>query len=158
ERIPFRLAAPFRAAIDPEYKKAQSATTQTLLHQQFDQLQASSLSRLARDLRTAGGNHHSPTALYRTTENLFSVLKQEAPQVLPRLARFLYWHIPQTGPDAIGRYRRVFGAPPDDRDFQRIQAVAYERNDGLADAHDHWRAYEAEIAGHPEVWPGEQGK
>jgi tetratricopeptide (TPR) repeat protein len=158
ERIPFRLAAPFRAAIDPPYRAAQHNATQQLLQRQFDEVQASLLGRLAQDLRKASRHTQNPVALYRTIEQLLPVLKQEAPHLLPRLARFLYWGIPEAGPDAIHRHKRLFGAPPDDRNFHRIQAIAQERHGSLDDAHVHWRAYEEELASQPETWAGEQGK
>ena len=156
DRIPFRLAAPFRAAIDPAYRQIQPQATQGQLQQQFDQLQASSVQRLTRDLRKALGQTRSSAGLYRTTESLMSVLKQEAPQMVPRLARVLYWSIPQAGPDTIARHRRVFGSPPDDRNFHRIQAIAQEQHGTLDEAHQHWRAYEAEIASQTDAWPEDQ--
>src|SRR5262249_41897510 len=56
----------------------------------------------------------------------------------------------------IPRYKRVFGAPPDDRDFHRLQAMAYQQHGSFTSAHEHWQKYEKEIAAHPEAWPGGQ--
>jgi tetratricopeptide (TPR) repeat protein len=155
QRLPARLAAPFRAAIDPDYQRAQSQATQTLLRQQFEQVQSSSLDRLLRDLRSAAGKPDRSVALYRSVENLLPVLRQEAPQAVARLGRVLYWSIPRNGPDSIPRHRRLFGSPPDDRNYHRIEATAYEEADELEEAHAHWRRYEAEIAAHTD-WPEEE--
>jgi tetratricopeptide (TPR) repeat protein len=158
QRVPARLAAPFRAALDPDYRKVQPPQSQTLLAQQYEQMQASALQRLGRELRGTARHAENSARLYRATDSLLPALKQEAPHLVPRLARVLYWGIPEAGPDAIPRYRRLFGAPPDDRNFHRIQAIAQERHGSLEDAHKHWQGYEAEIATQPEAWPGEQGR
>jgi tetratricopeptide (TPR) repeat protein len=158
QRVPARLAAPFRAALDPEYRKVQPAQAQTLLAQQYEQMQASSLQRLSRDLRGSARHSDNPHVLYRTLDSVVPALKQEAPHLVPRLARVMYWGIIEAGPDAISRYRRLFGAPPDDRHFHRIQAIANERHGSLSEAHVHWQGYEAEIATQPDAWPGEQGR
>jgi tetratricopeptide (TPR) repeat protein len=50
----------------------------------------------------------------------------------------------------------VFGQPPDDPHFHRLQAIGYEKADELRLAHRHWQQYEQEIAAHPEKWPGDQ--
>jgi tetratricopeptide (TPR) repeat protein len=93
---------------------------------------------------------------FRQAEALLPTLRQEAPHLLPRLARCFYWTVLETGPDDILRYQRVFGKPPDDAKFHRLQALGYEKGDELAEAHKHWQLYEKEIADRAASWPGGQ--
>lgn len=156
-RLPARLAAPFRAAIDPAYRAAQPPQTQAILAQQHEQMQATTEGAAVKDLRANFNDHRSVSRAYRAAEQVMPRLKQEQPQLAARLARCFYWGLKETGPGEIDRYRRAFGPPPDDLNFDRLQALAYQENGAFETAHEHWQKYEKEIAAHPEVWPGEQG-
>jgi tetratricopeptide (TPR) repeat protein len=156
ERVPARLAAPYRFQIDPAFRAAQPPATQAILHKQLDQLQGSALLTQLRTLRATLADRHKMTAALRQAEALLPALRQQAPQLVPRLAACFYWGVLETGPDDVLRYRRVFGPPPDDPNFDRLNALGYERAGDLARAHTHWRKYEEEIAAHPERWPGDQ--
>lgn len=163
ERLPARLAAPFRFRIDSAFRAAQTPATQTTLQKQIDGLQGSTLlpqlrtlqATLARSHVERGYQRGMATAL-RQAEALLPALRQEAPRLVPRLATCFYWHILETGPDDLLRYQRVFGPPPDDPHFYRLQALGYERADELDVAHHFWQQYEREIAAHPQKWPGDQ--
>src|SRR5205823_12829676 len=50
ERLPARLAAPFRQAIDPAYRRTQPPETQTRLGAELDQVQGSGLAPRLRDV------------------------------------------------------------------------------------------------------------
>src|SRR5581483_9018017 len=52
QRLPARLAAPFRFHIDPTFRAAQSPGTQETLQKEVDRLQSSSLLQQLRQLRT----------------------------------------------------------------------------------------------------------
>lgn len=156
ERLPARLAAPFRCRIDPAFRAAQSPATQAVLQKQIDRVQGSTLLPQLRNLQATMAHKDKMSAALRQAEALVPVLRQEAPQLLPRLAACFYWHILETGPDDILRYQRVFGKPPDDPNFHRLQAIGYEKADELGLAHRHWQQYEQEIAAHAEKWPGDQ--
>jgi tetratricopeptide (TPR) repeat protein len=155
ERLPARLAAPFRFGIDPAFRAAQPPATQAVLQKQLDRLQSSPLVSQLRSLQVQLARGEMAAAL-RQAEKLLPLLRQEAPQFVPRLAACFYWHILETGPDDILRYQRVFGQPPDDPHFYRLQALGYERGGELQIAHRYWQQYEQEIAAHPERWPGDQ--
>jgi tetratricopeptide (TPR) repeat protein len=156
ERVPARLAAPFRWHIDAAFRAAQPPATQNVLQKQIDRLQGSTLLAHLRTLRATLADKHKLPSAFRQAEALLPALRQEAPHVLPRLAACFYWAILETGPDDVLRYQRVFGKPPDDPNFHRLYALAYEKADDLAEAHSHWQRYEREIAAHPESWPGGQ--
>jgi tetratricopeptide (TPR) repeat protein len=156
DRLPARLAAPFRAAIDPAYRDAQQPQTRTLLAQMHEQMQGGVSDNGLKQIRANLSNPDTATRAYRDAERIYPQLQQEAPHAAARLARCFYWSLVETGPDDIPRYRRVFGHPPEDRDFHRIQAIAFQRHGSLKSANEHWERYEKEIAQHPEQWPGEQ--
>jgi tetratricopeptide (TPR) repeat protein len=156
ERIPARLAAPMRQAIDSDYRDSQPAATQTALQQDFDRLHGSPLPAQLRKLRTLLADQGSLNAAFRQAEVLLPELGRIAPELVERLARVFYWTLLETGPDDIPRFQRIFAPPPLDPQFNRLQALAYEHHGLLAEAHKHWQNYEQEIAGDPVHWPEEQ--
>jgi tetratricopeptide (TPR) repeat protein len=156
ERLPARLAAPFRSQIDKAFQAAQPPATQTVLQKQFDRQQGSTLLVHLRTLRATLADKTKLSAAFRQVEALLPALREEAPHLLPRLAACFYWAILDTGPDDVLRYQRVFGKPPDDPNFHRLYALAYEKGDDLTKAHVHWQQYEMEIAANPESWPNGQ--
>jgi tetratricopeptide (TPR) repeat protein len=158
DRLPARLAAPFRFHIDAAFRTAQPPATQATLQKQIDRLQGSTLLTHLRSLQATLANREKMPAALRQAEALLPALRQEAPQLVPRLAACFYWALLESGPDDVLRYQRVFGAPPDDPHLHRLQAIGYERADELELAHKNWQQYEQEIAADPQRWPGDQGK
>jgi tetratricopeptide (TPR) repeat protein len=92
-------------------------------------------------------------------DNILPALRQEHPHLVPRLAACYYWAIITDGqPEDLARYRRVFGPPPDDPNFDRLQALANEQIHELPDAHKHWQQFEQWVADNPGAWPGDQAR
>ncbi len=158
QRLPARLAAPIRVFIDPAYRRAQPAATQEALKKQFDWLQGSALVPQMRSLRTALNDQESLAPAFRIAENVIPAIKQQTPHLVPRLANCMYWAILRTGPDELPRFKRVFGTPPDDPNFNRLTAMALDSGGELEGAHDYWQRLDKEIEKKPEAWPGEQAK
>lgn len=156
ERLPARLAAPFRIRIDSAFRAAQPAATQAVLQKLFDRLQGSTLLPQLRSLQAALAHKSKMATALRQVETLLPALRKETPQLVSRFAACFYWHILETGPDDLLRYQRVFGQPPDDPHFHRLQALGYERAGELHLAHQHWQEYEREIASQTQKWPGDQ--
>ena len=156
DRLPARLAAPFRFQIDPEFRAAQPPETQAALQRQLDRTESGSLAPRLRQLRAALANHESLAGAFRQAEALLPALRREAPQVVDRLASCFYWAAVDTGPDDVLRYKRVFGRPPADPSFFRLEALANERAGNPEDAHKNWQKYEKEIAADPKAWPAGQ--
>jgi tetratricopeptide (TPR) repeat protein len=156
DRLPARLAAPFRAQLDRSFRNAQTPDAQGALRSQLDRLQGSTLAEQLRGLRAALADTETRTfaAAFRQVEALLPALRQEAPHLLPRLAACCYWALVETGPDDTLRYKRVFGPPHDDPHFRRLEALACERYGDAERAHKAWQEYEKEIAAAPaDVWP-----
>jgi tetratricopeptide (TPR) repeat protein len=156
ERLPARLAAPFRFLLDPAFRTAQPPATQTALRNQADRLQGSPLVRKLRDLQAELVEDQSLATAFRKAEALLPELRREAPQIASRLANCFYWAAMTTGPDDVPRYRRVFGSPPHDPNFNRLYALAYERGGSVGESHHHWQKYEKDVAARPDLWPAGQ--
>ncbi len=155
-RLPARLAAPLRQAIDPPFRAAQPAATQALLQQSFDRLQGSTLAARLRALRSALAGGDNLAAALRQAEALLPDLRRDGPGLADHLARVFYWAATETGPDDVQRYQRVFGRQPDDPQFNRLAALANDRGGDLAEAHKFWQRYEHDIAASPSRWPDGQ--
>lgn len=158
-RLPARLAAAYRAAIDPAYRQAQSPEAQKTLREQLNRLQGTSidaaLTRLQQAMNRRGRGTRSLAEPLRLVEPLLPGLRAHSPRLAQRLANHFYWTILETTPDDVARYRRVFGPPHDDPTFDRLLAIGHERGGDLPTAHEYWNAYQAAIAKHPKAWPGD---
>jgi tetratricopeptide (TPR) repeat protein len=147
ERMPFRLTGPFRFLIDPAFRQAQAPEAQTKLQRAADQLQGAALTLPLRAVQSAIGSDKQLPHAFRLAESLLPALRQQAPALAQRLAWCFYWALVSHGnPEDMNRYRRVFGAPPDDPDLLRLQALALERRGNLASAHDAWKDFQEWLA------------
>jgi tetratricopeptide (TPR) repeat protein len=154
DRLPVRLAAPFRFQIDAEFRAAQASETQTALQRQLDRVEGgAALLPQLRKLRGALTNPESLVAAFRQAEALLPALRREAPQLEARLASCFYWATLNTGPEDVLRYKRVFGRPAADPNFSRLEALANEPGGYPQDAHKNWQKFEKEIADDPKAWP-----
>ena len=154
DRLPIRLAAPFRFRIDAEFRAVQSPVTYAALQRQLDHVDGrESLLPKLRKLRNLLTNQESLAAAFRQAETILPAVRRDAPQLEARLASCFYWATLETGPADLPRYMRVFGPPADDPNFYRLEALANERADNWEDAHRKWQKVEKEIADQPEKWP-----
>jgi tetratricopeptide (TPR) repeat protein len=157
QRLPFRVAAPFRASIDPAYRKAQPPETQQNLATQLERLHGSGKTGPLRQvqLQLAGGKPLSQA--FRQVESLVATWKVEAPHLVQRLAACFFWAIIDRGyPEDVQRYQRVFGAPPEDPHLSRLEALAMEHRMEFDGAHEAWQNYERGLASRLPTMPAEQ--
>jgi len=156
DRLPFRVAAPLRAAIDPAFKRAQSPNEVGKLQQQFRTLLADPMVNHLRDLPAELSGQQSLKAAYRRAEQIRPRLRELAPDLLPRLANLYYRTLLAHGsPTDLMRHRGTFGSPPDDPDFHKLEAIIHEQSQTTSEANRHWAAYEAWLATHPPSWPAD---
>jgi tetratricopeptide (TPR) repeat protein len=159
DRLPARLAAPLRFTIDEAFRTAQPPATQLVLQKQADQLQSSTLVQGLRGIQAALAGRKQLGQAFRQAETLLPTLRRHDARLVPRLAACFYWAIIDHGlPEDMRRYRHVFGAPADDPQMRRLEALALERRDELHEAHKYWQKFEQEVAANPAAWPGEQAK
>jgi tetratricopeptide (TPR) repeat protein len=156
KRLPARLAGPFRFMIDPPFRQAQSAQTQNQLQKVVDQLQGSPLAMQLRNLQKDLVNSKQLPQAFRQAETFLPALRQQAPALVGRLASCFFWAIIDHGnPEDKNRYLRVFGAPADDPQLLRLEALALEHRHAWEDAHQAWQDFEAELKNNP-AWGSEE--
>jgi tetratricopeptide (TPR) repeat protein len=156
ERLPFRLAAPFRASIDDAYRRAQPTETQHSLTSQLERLHGSGFAGTLRQAQKllAGDNHMAQA--FRQVEPVVAALKTENPHLVQRLAACFFWAIIDRGfPEDLQRYQRVFGGPPEDPRLWRLEALALEQRSDLHTAHEAWQKYERSLASYHGSLPAE---
>ncbi len=155
-RWPFRLAAPLRFAIDAEFARSQPPAAQAHLQQQSLRLVNSPLLLHLRAIQKSIVHENQLAQAFRTAEQALPQLRQEAPQLVPRLAAAFYWAIIHHGnPEDMKRYQRVFGMPADDPELARLEALALEVRGNLAEAHKHWQRFEKSVL-KSDAWPDDQ--
>ena len=156
DRLPAKLAAPFRARIDADFSSAQPKETAAKLAQQYRAMSFRGLIEPLERLRAELGRDRPLSSAYRHAEAVLPILRRVAPELEPKLARGFYRAILDHGdPADLPKYRQLFGAPADDPEFHRLQALAYEGADEPDTANRHWAAYEAWLAGGPPGWPSD---
>ena len=96
-RLPARLAAAFRQAIDPAFRQAQPQEIQTQLQNLHERLQGSTLSPRLRQVQQSLADPRHLAQAFRQAEALLPSLQAEAPHLRPRLAACFYWAIVDHG-------------------------------------------------------------
>ncbi|MFO0810144.1 MAG: hypothetical protein U0746_16105 [Gemmataceae bacterium] len=152
ERLPARLIAPLRAALDTDYLATQSADAQVQLRAAADKLVGGPLPRL-REVQRAMGRGARLAVAFRHAEPLVNALRQTYPEVVPRLANvFLNAIVAGGEPDDVIRFRGLFGPPADDPGLERLEAEALEQCGQWADANDLWKKFTDTLAKNS-AWP-----
>lgn len=152
ERLPARLAAPYRALIDKAFLQAQPPASQDALRAAADRLQGTGLMPSLRKLRTLLADVEQLPAAFRLAESVYLNLKQSHAALAPRLAACFYWAVIDHGrPEDKQRYLRIFGPPPDDPHCLRLECLALEECGNDEHAHLAWQEYEKWMASDP-VW------
>lgn len=153
-RLPARLAAPLRAQLDPDFRAAQPPARAAALRQQHDALAAGDLLTRLRGIQAEFGRDKALTRAWKQAAAVLPLLRRAHPELEPRLARCMYNAIAAHGePADLAKYRDLFGRPPDDPEFHRLEALGYEDAGQFDAANDHWARYEAWLASDPPGWP-----
>src|SRR5205814_323400 len=93
DRLPARLAAPFRLLIDGPYRDAQAPEAQAALRKQADRLQGDALVEQLRAVQPALADQHSLARAFRLAEGMLPALRQRSPALAARLASCFYWAV-----------------------------------------------------------------
>ncbi len=158
DRLPARIAAPYRASIEKTYTATLPAERAAIVAQQMEALvSGGGVLEGLRRLRKFMATEETLYQAFEVARGLVPDLKRQYPQLLPKLANAFYWGIVGGGqPDDLARYTRLFGAPIDDPNFHRLQGFITEALGEFELSHGYWGKYEEWIAKHPERWPGPQ--
>ena len=140
QRLPHRLAAPYRTASGPVYEK----------------LNSSGITGPLREIAKHLGREKPLKPALRAAEGVLPQLKQHVPELVPKLAACLYHAIIRQGaPTDLETYRKLFAPPADDPNFIRLHARIAEEIGECEVANRNWRKYEAWLATAPAGWPAE---
>ncbi len=146
-RLPAKLAAPVWATFDP------ARATPTVARQARKLTGSPLLDRLAK-LRTLVGRGRSLKAAFAEAEAVLPLVREEAPQLVPRLAEAFYRAVKEHGDRTdLPRLLAVFGPVADDPDFHKLEAQAYEDSRRPDEAAKHWLAYARWLADDRPGWP-----
>jgi tetratricopeptide (TPR) repeat protein len=157
DRLPSKLADPFRIQADKGYAAKLPANRVAAVSRQAESLTGGVADGLRRLRKQLANDETIPDAL-ETARIVVPELKRVAPDLVPRLANVVYWTLVGCGqPDDLPRFNRIFGPPSDDPQFFRLQALVMEAMHRLDQAHGFWGKFEDWIAKTPARWPGEQG-
>jgi hypothetical protein len=154
ERLPGRIAAPFRAAIDRTFREAQAPITQKHLKSLIAQTEGDPIGLQIKALASRLGTKRELGGVLRALETLLPAIKNKSPDLVPRLARVLFWEIVGQGhADLATAYKRCFGAPPEDPDLCRLAALAAENLEDQRKTEALWLKYEASLAANAHLLP-----
>ena len=159
-RVPARMIAPIRFCIDPAFRQQQSPAMQASLQQLGDKLLGRPLASSLKQVQANLGSPENLPKAFHQAARLLPMLKQAAPDLVPRLASSFYWSILSHGvPDDLQMYRQTFGPPADDPHFDRLEALVHEKLGAMTLAHQHWNNFErwlesTALAGNTPAWCG----
>ena len=157
ERYPQRLAAPVRAECDKTFSASLPDAERTSLTTQARGLRGvGAVGKLAK-VRTELARGKKLTTAFKAAESAASELKKFAPALLPKLADCFYFAIIRRGEqDDLARHRKLFGPPPSDPQFHKLEALVFEEIEQEETAIDRWGAYERWLASEASGWPKAQ--
>jgi tetratricopeptide (TPR) repeat protein len=108
---------------------------------------AGAMGQLVRNWRNAIAKRQSFTMHFKNFKKVMPNLPEQEKALLPRLAKCYYAEIENRGEhEDMKTYRDLFGPPPLDPNFDRLEAIVLGRLGRLAQAQDHWHKYEAWVA------------
>lgn len=148
-RLPARLALPFRLRLDPAFGATLGPTAASTARTNVLKLEGDAVAQRFAELQQTLGRDQPMTKAFAAVERLVPLLRTNRPDLIPRLAKVVYWAVQRFGePTDVPKYVRILGKPPDDPDFHRLNAMNYERG-SPAEAVAYWLKYEKWLAGSP---------
>jgi tetratricopeptide (TPR) repeat protein len=158
DRFAARLVEPLRVSVDKAYASTLPAQRLSAAIRHAETLSGGLVGGMRRLQKQLANDETIPEAL-ETARAIVPEMKRVAEDLVPRLGNLVYWTLVVSGqPEDMSRYTKIFGSPPDDPQFFRLQAMIMESMSRLDKAHEFWSKYENWIARTPDRWPGELGK
>ena len=126
ERLPYRLAAPLRAAADTAWLADQPPLRERLLNQ-YQRLGSGGLAGQLLHLRPELVGRRGMAKAIKMAEGLLPALKAKHPQLVPHLMNAFYSTMQKRAePEDLDKFIRVFGRMPDDPSFYKLSAQIYD--------------------------------
>lgn len=153
ERYPARLAAPVRVQCDPAFARTQPPTGKAALEEQGKRLRSVGLVAKLNKVRGELASSRKLGPAFKAVEGALTDLKKQAPALLPKLADALYFAIAKRGePTDLPKYTKLFGPPPADPSFHKLEAMVLEEIDDLGMSLQRWASFEGWLADVPAGW------
>lgn len=150
ERLPARIAAPFRARIDPTFRDAQPADAAVVLRAVTDRLVGSPILPHLRRIQAVLGKREDLHPAFREVGNTLPILKPQHPDLAARLGNVFYWAIVDHGqPEDVAAHKRTFGPPADDPAYARLNALVLEEISDFTSANKEWERFEGALVKAP---------
>ncbi|MFO0864311.1 MAG: hypothetical protein U0744_06580 [Gemmataceae bacterium] len=141
-RLPWRMAAPLRFDIDPEFRRTQSAAAQTALQKAADRASGSRDLEWVRDLQASLHGARKLSEVLRVADSIIKHWRRTRPELLEPLRRTLAGSILQRGqPEDLRTLARRFDAELDDPAYVRLLAIGCERHGQLLGAVLTWMRF-----------------
>jgi tetratricopeptide (TPR) repeat protein len=154
-RYPARLAAPVRVQIDAAFAQSQPPAVKAKLAEQGQRLRAVGLVAKLAKVRGELARSRKLGPAFKAAEPVVSELKKAAPHLLPKLADAFYFAIAKRGePTDLPKHTKLFGPPPADPAFHKLEAMVLEEINDLEISLQKWAAFEGWLAGVPAGWSG----
>jgi hypothetical protein len=159
DRLPAKMAAPFRFATDKGFAARQTPADATNLSKKSASILTVS-EPLERIRVTLATDFIDIKEAIFAAGRLVDDWKKSFPHLLPKLADALYWAVALASEDPgdMDRYKKVFGPPPEDPNFDRLQAIVMEQCRDQAKAQSYWKKYIEWMRKTPDKWPEAQAK
>lgn len=155
-RIPAQVAAPYRAAVDEPWKATLPPAIAAGLDRTYEKLNPKPFQEKLREIARLFGRDRPLTPIFRLVEQLLPELRRTQPALVPRLANCLYYAIRQQGePPDLPRYEKLFGNPPHDPYFHKLQALITEAIPDWELCHTHWKRHIEWLESNPPGWPAD---
>ena len=148
QRLPARLAAPLRAALEP------GTPVPDKFAPAVKALLGDALTDNLLTLRKSLGGGRGLGGAFKILPAIVPTLKLRSPDAAQELTRLMYHAVRNQGkPDDLPKLNNLFGPYPDDPAFHRLNALAFEQDEAVQEAKRHWLAYEVWLGKNPAGWP-----
>lgn len=148
KRLPFQIAKPHRAMIDPEYRASLSVDDAKKSLSTGDTKRAPILKAL-QELPKAAATDKLLQWL-KEVPRWLGDLRQINPEYVQRLSNIVYWNVVEAAnPEAIGKFKSTLSKLPHDPEFDRLTALAARKAGVLDLAFMSWLSYGTWLADNP---------
>lgn len=146
QRLPARLASPYRVMIDPAYRQNLPKALADKSCKAAMRLARVAVCEKLRDCLSEINSAQGVTNGLRALEKYWPTICEQMPQQLQRLAQLCYAAIVHAGRASdIPLYAKIFAAPADDPGLQRLTALEAELSGNFGVSTRAWQAYVAQI-------------
>ncbi|MGL6077002.1 MAG: tetratricopeptide repeat protein [Fimbriiglobus sp.] len=144
-RLPARIAAPFRAKIEESYSGTLHPRHAARVRGQYRKLQLDTIGDALYRIKLEVEKDDPLNKAFTISEKLSSIVRTKNPDVWKRLGQVFYWEVLRSGnPEDMPKHLRIFGRNELDPDYHRMNAIGFGGDP--PQAVKYWLKYEAWLA------------